>query len=372
MASSIQDTLFIAGAGIGGLTAAIALSRRARPVTVLEAAPALDPIGSGLQLSPNALHVLRGLGLEEAVRRHAVAPEAIRVMSARTGRPIAEIPLGQIAEARYGAPYLVIHRGDLQQVLLNAAKASAGIDLRLGTRVRHARQNADAVQVEIETEKGNDHLSGEALVGADGVWSNVRRRVMDLRQAVFSGRTAYRAVVPVDRVPARWRETSGLWLSRRAHVVHYPVSGESSSTSSRSLPRTGRRKLVHAGRHERPARPLRLLAERMPEPALLPDGYLKWALCGMDPAPAGSTAVSRCWATPLTPCCPSPRKGPACLSRMPTRSPVPSTRPTIFPMRSPAIRPNGRTGPRACCIWREPMTGSITCPARWRSRATPS
>lgn len=284
MASSMQDTLFIAGAGIGGLTAAIALSRRARPVTVLEAAPALDPIGSGLQLSPNALHVLRGLGLEEAVRRHAVAPEAIRVMSARTGRPIAEIPLGQTAEARYGAPYLVIHRGDLQQVLLNAAKASAGIDLRLGTRVRHARQNADAVQVEIETEKGNDHLSGGALVGADGVWSNVRRRVMDLRQAVFSGRTAYRAVVPVDRVPARWRQTSGLWLGRRAHVVHYPVSGgkqfnivalvaEDWQEESWSTPADTNALLARFGSWPSECRDL----------LSLPDGYLKWALCGMDP-----------------------------------------------------------------------------------------
>eukprot|EP00873_Tetraselmis_striata_P008430 jgi/Tetstr1/428694/TSEL_018682.t1 len=164
-------------------------------------------------------------------------------MSARTGRPIAEIPLGQTAEARYGAPYLVIHRGDLQQVLLNAAKASAGIDLRLGTRVRHARQNADAVQVEIETEKGNDHLSGGALVGADGVWSNVRRRVMNLRQAVFSGRTAYRAVVPVDRAE----------------------SWSTPADTSALLARFG----------SWPSECRDLLS--------LPDGYLKWALCGMDP-----------------------------------------------------------------------------------------
>ncbi|WP_029058766.1 FAD-dependent monooxygenase [Stappia stellulata] len=284
MASTPQDTLFIAGAGIGGLTAAIALSRRARPVTVLEAAPALDPIGSGLQLSPNALHVLRGLGLEEAVRREAVAPDAIRVMSARNGKPIAEIPLGPAAEARYGAPYLVIHRGDLQHVLVDAARASAGIDLRLGTRVRDARQNADAVQVEIETATGNDHLSGGALVGADGVWSNVRRRVMGLRQAVFSGRTAYRAVIPIERVPAKWRSATGLWLGPRAHVVHYPVSGgkqfnivalvaEDWQEESWSTPADTSALLARFGAWPGECRDL----------LSLPDTYLKWALCGMDP-----------------------------------------------------------------------------------------
>lgn len=287
---SDPDRLFIAGAGIGGLTAALALSRRARPVTVIEQAATIEPVGSGLQLSPNAMHVLRDLGLEEALRRHAVAPRAIRIMSARTGSALAEIPLAEHVEQRYGAPYLVIHRADLQSVLLSAARASAGITLRLGTRLRDASQNAGAVKVELEqaTDDGSsshvDHHSGAGLIGADGVWSTVRRRVMNLRQAVFSGRTAYRAVIPADDVPQHWRDVTGLWLGAKAHVVHYPVSGGSQFNLVALVSEDWREEHWSA-----PADREALLRRFADWPAACrdllarPPSWLKWALCGMDP-----------------------------------------------------------------------------------------
>ncbi|WP_306030756.1 FAD-dependent monooxygenase [Stappia sp. MMSF_3263] len=292
MAQSRSDAnrLFIAGAGIGGLTAALALSRRALPVTVIEQAAALEPVGSGLQLSPNAMHVLRGLGLEEALLRHAVAPRAIRIMSARTGNPLTEIPLAEQAEQRYGAPYLVIHRADLQSVLLKAARASAGITLRFGTRLRDASQNAGAVKIELEQVASDggashvDHHSGAGLIGADGVWSTVRRRVMNLRQAVFSGRTAYRAVIPADDVPEEWRDVTGLWLGANAHVVHYPVSAGTQFNLVALVSEDWREE-----RWSAPANRDALLARFADWPAACrdllarPDSWLKWALCGMDP-----------------------------------------------------------------------------------------
>jgi salicylate hydroxylase len=115
-------TILIAGAGIGGLTAALALSRAGFRVVVLEQAPRLEEAGAGLQLSPNASRILIELGLGDRLRPRAIAPEAIRIVQARSGKDIARIPLGAAAEARYGAPYWAIHRADLQSVLADAVE----------------------------------------------------------------------------------------------------------------------------------------------------------------------------------------------------------------------------------------------------------
>src|SRR5271169_4393318 len=122
----------VAGAGIGGLTAALALARSGFRVVVLEQAERLEETGAGIQLSPNATRILIGLGLADRLQPHVVAPAAIRVLGARSGREIVRIPLGGEATQRYGAPYWVIHRGDLQAALSDAAVQDLNIVVRLG------------------------------------------------------------------------------------------------------------------------------------------------------------------------------------------------------------------------------------------------
>ena len=118
-------TVVIAGAGIGGLTAAIALAQRGFRVSVIEQAERLEAIGAGIQLSPNASRVLIDLGLGERLAPYVVAPQALNVMNARTGRVLARAPLGDAAAKRYGAPYWVIHRGDLHTVLRETDRGDA-------------------------------------------------------------------------------------------------------------------------------------------------------------------------------------------------------------------------------------------------------
>src|SRR5689334_19857342 len=125
-------TIIVAGAGIGGLTAALALAKNGFRALVLEQAERLEETGAGIQLSPNATRILIGLGLGGRLRPHIAAPAAIRVLGGRSGREIVRIPLGEEATQRYGAPYWVIHRGDLQAVLSEAATQDLNIVLRLG------------------------------------------------------------------------------------------------------------------------------------------------------------------------------------------------------------------------------------------------
>ncbi|HVI68620.1 MAG TPA: FAD-dependent monooxygenase, partial [Bradyrhizobium sp.] len=145
MASS--RTVIIAGAGIGGLTAALAIARRGFDVTIFDQAQRFEEIGAGIQLSPNASRILIALGLGEPLQRHVVAPQELRVMNARTARVLARAPLGAVADKRYGAPYWVIHRGDLQAVLLDAVRAHPDIVLHLGTRVEDFALDEDGVTI---------------------------------------------------------------------------------------------------------------------------------------------------------------------------------------------------------------------------------
>lgn len=281
--------LVIAGAGIGGLAAALKLGAGGRRIVVLEKAERLEAVGAGLQLSPNAIKILQGLGLGSSLRSAGFQPQAISIRSMRNGREIARVPLGSAIEQRHGAPYLVIHRAALQTTLLEAVRQHDNIELRLATRLIDAKHDADGASLRLEGGTGGDHLRADALIGADGVWSTVRRRVLGLRQAVFSGRTAYRAVVDIAGADEPWRRTTGLWLGPDAHVVHYPISA-------------GRQLNIVALVKERweeetwstPASSEALLERFQTAPAELKSllglspGWLKWALCGMDP---GSTWV---------------------------------------------------------------------------------
>ena len=216
--------VIVAGGGIAGLTASLLLARTGLRVTVFEQAQKLEETGAGLQLSPNASRLLIALGLRERLEATAVRPHAIRVLAGGSGREITRIPLGEEVERRYGAPYWVIHRGDLQAALADAAMDTLDVTLELGVRVEEFAAHVRGVSV--LGRRGSQVLDerGIALVGADGIWSTVAAGLRGQQVPIFRHRTAWRALIPADSVPAEFRQPLvQLWLGHDAHLVHYPV-----------------------------------------------------------------------------------------------------------------------------------------------------
>ncbi len=220
--------VLIAGAGIGGLTAALALARVGAKVTLIERAPTLEEAGAGVQLSPNAGRVLARLDVLDALRPIAFAPRGIRVRAGISARQLSFMPLAD-AERRWGAPYLVVHRADLQTALLHAVTNEPHITLHLGTALAGFGTTADGVTATVKQGVLARTFGGDALIGADGVRSSVRARlVAGGDPPLETGRTAWRVIVDVDalepsaRAPFLANET-GLWLGADAHLVHYPL-----------------------------------------------------------------------------------------------------------------------------------------------------
>jgi len=217
-------TVVIAGAGIGGLTAALALARRGFRVVLFEAAPRLEEVGAGIQLSPNASRVLVGLGLADRLKPHVVTPEELIVHNARTGGALARTPLGATAAQRYGAPYWVVHRGDLQQALVDAVSQEPAVTLHLGTRVEGFATDGHGITVAAMRDFRSAEERCMALVAADGLWSVLRRRLGHRTQPRFARHVAWRTLVPANAVPPDFAAPAvNLWLGSRAHLVHYPV-----------------------------------------------------------------------------------------------------------------------------------------------------
>jgi salicylate hydroxylase len=272
-------TVIIVGGGIGGLTAALALAAKGFRIVVVEQAQRLEETGAGIQLSPNATRVLSALGLAERLAAVAVAPGAVAVRSYR-GREIVRIPLGSFAESRYGAPYWVVHRADLQTALLSAVRANPDITLRLGTGAQDFATHANGVTVDLSTATGPADEHGIALVGADGLWSTLRARLGDRKPPRFAHRTAWRAMLPARLLVPEFRETVvSLWLGRDAHLVFYPVHGGEALNivaivrdewHSTNWSAAGSREELLAHYANWPPRVRNLLA--------LPERWLKWAL----------------------------------------------------------------------------------------------
>ncbi|MDE2363041.1 MAG: FAD-dependent monooxygenase [Hyphomicrobiales bacterium] len=218
--------IIIAGAGVGGLAAALALSDAGRYVVVLERAPALAEFGAGLQLGPNATRRLARWGALDRLRETATAPEAVDIRSSRDASVIATAPVGE-SEKRWGAPYFVSHRADLLSALVETATARPNIEIRLGCGLDGWQASADSVTVHVE---GRPDIQGAALIGADGLRSRVRD---GLGLATpdgprYSGRTSWRSLLPASSVPADLlRPRTSLWLGAGAHLVLYPLRGAS-------------------------------------------------------------------------------------------------------------------------------------------------
>ncbi len=209
--------ILVAGGGIGGLAAALALSRQGAGVQLIEQARAFAEVGAGVQIGPNVTRILRDWGLEPGLRLVASFPHALVARDARSGRELGSLPLGERAERLYGAPYACIHRADLHRLLLEAVQAQ-GVPLLLNQRVAEVHQQAG--QVSVRTEQGLARQPS-LLVGADGLWSCSRQALGLHDSPRFTGHLAYRGLVPLQTPPAQSQVT--VWMGPRLHIVHYPV-----------------------------------------------------------------------------------------------------------------------------------------------------
>jgi salicylate hydroxylase len=223
---TVTRTIVVAGAGIGGLTAALALAARGFRVVVLEKAERLEEAGAGLQLSPNASRILVELGLQPRLAADAVTPESINIMSARDGGEIARLPLGEAANFRAGAPYWVVHRADLQAALQAHVNDSPDIELRLGCQFEDATSHAKGLTVVQRSGNARHHELAVALIGADGIWSSVRHHLFPEVQPQFSGLIAWRGTLDATALPREYTSPRvQLWMGPKAHLVAYPISG---------------------------------------------------------------------------------------------------------------------------------------------------
>jgi salicylate hydroxylase len=210
--------IVIAGGGIGGLSAALALAEAGHEVEVVERATALQDVGAGLQLSPNAMKALGALGVADAVEAVSSEPEALELRIGRTGAKVFSIPVGKTARRRYGAPYLHIHRADLIGVLAKAADAR-GVRIRLGARVSAWAREGEGLRIGLDT---GAILNGELLVGADGMRSAVRRRMFGEDHPRFTGAVAWRALAPISACPDL-PNAAVVWAGPGRHAVTYRI-----------------------------------------------------------------------------------------------------------------------------------------------------
>lgn len=216
-----DDCILIAGAGLGGLTAALALIRRGFRVTVLEQAPALGEVGAGVQIGANGMCVLDHLGLWPALEPLAWQPEGKRIYHYRTGENWPLYDLGAESVERYGFPYCMFHRADLHAVLAAAVAEARPDAVRLDAKLAGVEQDGIHATAVLE---GGERVSGAALVGADGIHSVVRRALFGPDDPQFTGIVAWRGVVPTAELPARLLEPqSAIWIGPGGHCVHYQL-----------------------------------------------------------------------------------------------------------------------------------------------------
>jgi len=213
----------VAGGGIGGLAAALALARKGFRSIVLEQAREFGEIGAGIQLAPNAWHAIDALGVGELVKKEAVFIERLLMMDGISGEPVIEIPLDARFRERYGNPYAVTHRADIHGSLLEGCRGNDLIELRSSVKVSGFAVHENEVRV--RTESGNPILAC-ALVGADGWKSVVREKIVGDGEPPVSGHMCYRAVLGIDDMPKelRWPAAT-LWAAPNTHIVHYPLRG---------------------------------------------------------------------------------------------------------------------------------------------------
>ncbi|MFO1269339.1 MAG: 3-hydroxybenzoate 6-monooxygenase [Rubrivivax sp.] len=277
--------VLIAGGGIGGLAAALALVKRGFAVTLLEQSPEIGEIGAGIQLGPNAFSAFDALGVGERARGRAVYTDCMVMHDALDETCVGRIPTGEAFRARFGNPYAVIHRVDVHRSLLEGVQASGRVEFHTSTRVVRVEQDATAGLVTAFDQEGRAY-TGQALVGADGVKSVVREQYVG-DPARVTGHVVYRAVVDKKDFPPelRWNAAS-IWVGPNCHLVHYPLRGGEqynvvvtfhSRNAEQWGVREGSREEVQSYFQEISPKPRQLID--------LPKSWKRWATADRDPIP---------------------------------------------------------------------------------------
>jgi 3-hydroxybenzoate 6-monooxygenase len=223
MKAKNEKPVIVAGGGIGGLAAALALARKGFRSIVLEQASLFGEIGAGIQIAPNAWHALDALGVGGLVKKEAVFIEHLLMFDGVSAEKVIDIPLDARFARRFGNPYAVTHRADIHGSLLDGCKALPElIELRTSARVTGFEQ--DGSKVRVKTEKGD--IEGAALVAADGGRSVIRERIVGDPLPPVTGHMCYRAVLNIGEVPKELRlPAATLWAGHNTHIVHYPLRG---------------------------------------------------------------------------------------------------------------------------------------------------
>jgi salicylate hydroxylase len=281
----MDETVCIIGAGLGGLTCALALARAGRKVVVYEQAPVLGEVGAGITLSPNASRIMIALGLGEGMRALGVVPPRQLTQNLHTGAVLVERERGEAVEAQYGAPYIHLHRADLHALLADALEAAQPRAIVLDHRLEDIAVGADGA--ELHFAHGATVRAG-AVVGADGVKSLVRDRLFATQPPLFTGQVAWRGVLPRAGLPAEVQALPpGIWIGEKRLFMRYPmrdwalvnyaafVNLEGWEEEGWAIPSTREELLGHYADAE-PR--LKALIEATP-----PDLLFKWALHAREP-----------------------------------------------------------------------------------------
>jgi salicylate hydroxylase len=220
--NGMGEPFIVAGGGIGGLAAALALARKGFAVRVLEQSAEFREVGAGIQLGPNIFRALRKLGMREAVLADAWQPGALEMRDALDGHLVTRMPLNTDGFARrFGEPYAVTHRADIHGAILKGCRENNLITLETSRRVVDFTEDGDGVTAVLED---GERVRGRAVVGADGLWSRIRERIIGDGAPRVSGHIAYRAVLRRADVPDDlWRPDVVLWAGPKTHLVHYPL-----------------------------------------------------------------------------------------------------------------------------------------------------
>ena len=215
--------VLIAGGGIGGLATALACARAGQYVQLFERAAAFAEIGAGIQLGPNVTRILHSWGLQRALEDVAAYPDRLQVRDAMSGKTLGTLRLGDTALARYGAPYATVHRADLHAMLAQAVMAHGCVKVQLASEIDRYEESAAGISA---TTVAGDRHDGDLLVGADGLYSNVRRQMLSDGPPPATAHRAYRALVAQNSLPEVLRsQCVTAWLGPHLHLVHYPVRG---------------------------------------------------------------------------------------------------------------------------------------------------